>query len=139
MIQSQQDKTGAQPGRDWMLVVDDDEPFLELIVSAMTDDALEVVTATSAPAAFQTLDQRAVAPLLVLTDVLMPGMDGLTLARKLSARLTRSKIAVMSGNLSDVSWWPADLRDLVFLAKPFRLTELTAVVDAARAEFKTKL
>lgn len=45
--------------------------------------------------------------LLVLTDVLMPGMDGLTLARKLQPQLKRGKIALMSGHLSDSSWWPA--------------------------------
>jgi FixJ family two-component response regulator len=61
-------------------------------------------------------------------------MDGLTLARKLHARLTRSKIVIMSGHLTDASWWPADLRDLVFIAKPFRMTDLKPLVEAARAD-----
>ena len=65
----------------------------------------------------------------------MPGMDGLTLARKLIGRLKRSKVVIMSGHLSDVSWWPADLRELVFLAKPFRMSEVSSLIDVARAGF----
>jgi hypothetical protein len=59
----------------------------------------------------------------------------MTLARKLLTRLTRSKIALMSGHLSDVSWWPADLREVAFLAKPFRIADLTALAETARAGF----
>jgi FixJ family two-component response regulator len=81
-------------------------------------------------------DGHASEPLLVLTDVLMPGMDGLTLARKLLTRLAQSKIIIISGHLTDISWWPADLRELVFLAKPFRTSEISALVDVARAGLK---
>jgi two-component system cell cycle sensor histidine kinase/response regulator CckA len=137
MTQSTPATPGSRTARDWVLIVDDDVPIHELIVTALSTAQLEVVTAVNGNAAFQALDQHPTPPLLVLTDVLMPGMDGLTLARKLVARLRRSKIVVMSGHLADVSWWPADLRDLAFLAKPFRMAELAALVEAARAEFKS--
>jgi two-component system cell cycle sensor histidine kinase/response regulator CckA len=96
---------------------------------------LEVVTAVSAQDAFQALDRHASEPVLVLTDVLMPGMDGLSLARKLITRLERSKIVIMSGHLTDISWWPADLRELVFLAKPFRISEVSSLVEIAVTGF----
>jgi two-component system cell cycle sensor histidine kinase/response regulator CckA len=130
----------AQPKttRDWVLVVDDDVPIHELIVTALSTDDLEVVTVPSGNKAFEALDERKTEPVLVLTDVLMPGIDGLTLARKLKGRLRRGKIVVMSGHLADVSWWPNDLRDLAFLAKPFRMAELSSLVQAAREEFNAK-
>jgi len=139
MIGSKQQDAGAQPGRDWVLVVDDDKPMHELIATALGTGGLDVVTAGTANEAFEALDKHASEPLLVLTDVLMPGMDGLTLARKLKARLKMAKIVVMSGHLADVSWWPSDLRDLAFLAKPFRMADLSALIESARTEFKSKL
>jgi two-component system cell cycle sensor histidine kinase/response regulator CckA len=139
MIGSKQQDAGAQPNHEWVLVVDDDKPMHELIATALGVGGLQVVTAGNGIEAFQALDQHATEPLLVLTDVLMPGMDGLTLARKLKARLKLGKIVVMSGHLADVSWWPSDLREVAFLAKPFRMAELTALVEAARTEFKSKL
>ena len=139
MIGSKQQDTGSQSGRDWVLVVDDDMPMHDLIATALGTGGLEVVTAGDGNEAFQALDKHTTEPLLVLTDVLMPGMDGLTLARKLRARLKMGKIVVMSGHLADVSWWPSDLRDVSFLAKPFRMADLMGLIESARTEFKSKL
>jgi len=134
-----QNDSPAGAGREWVLVVDDDKPMHDLILTALSTDGLEVITANNGDEAFKALERHANEPMLVLTDVLMPGMDGLTLARKLKARLKHGKIVVMSGHLADVSWWPADLRDLAFLAKPFRMAELAALVENARTEFQAKL
>jgi len=139
MSGSQKSNPSAQPESEWVLVVDDDKPMHELVATALGTGGLEVVTASNGPDAFKAIDEHRTEPLLVLTDVLMPGMDGLTLARKLKARLKLAKIVVMSGHLADVSWWPSDLRDLAFLAKPFRMADLMALIESARTEFKTKL
>ena len=135
MMQSTESTPSALPLRDWILVVDDEQQINAMIVNALSSEQLEVVTAVSAEEAFQALDRHASEPVLVLTDVLMPGMDGLSLARKLITRLTRSKIVVMSGHLTDISWWPADLRELVFLAKPFRISEVSSLVEIAQTGF----
>ena len=126
-----------KPGtlRDWILVVDDEQAINTMITSALGSDQLEVVTTINATEAMNALETHAIEPIIVLTDVLMPGMDGLTLARKLLGRLKRSKVVIMSGHLTDLSWWPADLRELVFLAKPFRMSEVSSLIDVARAGF----
>ncbi len=138
MSGSKENDPGVQTERDWVLVVDDDRPMHDLIATALGIDGLEVVTASNSTEAFDAIDGHAVEPMLVLTDVLMPGMDGLTLARKLKSRLKLGKIVIMSGHLADVSWWPSDLRDLAFLSKPFRMAELAALIESARTEFKAK-
>ncbi len=139
MTSVDQNPAKAHPLRDWLLVVDDDEPICVLIKDALSSDALEVVTTNDGHTALQALDHRDTEPLVAVVDVLMPGMDGLTLARKLCARLKRSKIIVISGHLSNDSWWPVDLREITFLTKPFRLAELSELIDAARAEFRGEI
>ncbi len=123
--------------RDWILVVDDEERICEFLTSGLESDVLEVVSAANGQAALDVLAARATDPLLVVMDVMMPGgVDGLTLARKLQDRLRRTKIALMSGHLSDDSFWPADLREVIFLTKPFRIAQVVELIEAARAEFR---
>lgn len=123
---------------DWMLVVDDDEPMGSLLVNAYSSEMLDVVYARSGLEALRVIDQRDTEPLLVITDVLMPLIDGLTLARKLCVRLKHSKIVVMSGHLTDAACWPVDLREITFLTKPFNLAELDELVAAARADARDR-
>ena len=119
----------------WILAVDDEENMCRVIIDTLSLDGLRGVSAQDGESALRALDANATEPLLVITDVLMPGMDGMTLARKLQSRLKRSTIVLMSGHLSDTSWWPADLRELSFLAKPFQPGALQALVQAARLEY----
>lgn len=119
----------------WVLVVDDEAGIYRIITEGLVAERLEVVHAKNAKDALQVVEQRKEEPLLVLLDVLMPGMDGLTLARKLGARLKRSKIAIMSGHMTDLSWWPDDLREVEFLAKPFRVQDVLTLLDTARSEY----
>jgi two-component system cell cycle sensor histidine kinase/response regulator CckA len=125
----------STPSTDWLLVVDDDAPIRLVVAKFLEETGVEVVGAESGTAALDVLARRPAEPVLVLVDVLMPGMDGLTLARKLRARLKRSTIVIMSGHMTDLSWWPVDLREIPFLAKPFRLAELVAIVTSAQAGF----
>jgi len=117
-----------------MVVVDDDQPIHRMIGEMLEDSGVDVVAASDATAGLEALDREPNEPVLVLIDVLMPGMDGLTLARKLGSRLGRSKVAIMSGHLSNLSWWPVDLRELPYLGKPFRMAELKELLATARVE-----
>ena len=128
--------TRSQPVKPhWVLIVDDEESMCGMLRDMLTDEPVEVVTAHDGAEALRVVDQRKSEPLLVLTDVLMPGIDGLTLARKLTGKIRRGKIVVMSGHLTDVSWWPADLRELAFIAKPFRMADLTGFLREARLQY----
>jgi DNA-binding response OmpR family regulator len=103
-----------------------------MIANALAEEKVEVVAAHNGADALKVVAGRPDEPVLALIDVMMPGMDGLSLARKLSAQVKRGKIVIMSGHLSDVSWWPADLREVAFVAKPFHLTVLTEFLREAR-------
>lgn len=119
----------------WVLVVDDDESMRQVVVATLALQGLRGVSAAGGDEALRLLDASESEPLLVITDVLMPGMDGLTLARILKPRLRQSTIVLMSGHLSANSWWPADLREVSFLAKPFNAAALQNLAHAAQLHY----
>lgn len=129
---SSQPPSHANNPAGWILVVDDEPSVRTLIAEFLVESPVEVVGAAGGEAALKILDQRTTEPLLTMVDVLMPGMDGLTLTRKLRTRFRHGRLTVMSGHLSDASWWPDDLRDVDFLAKPFRRDDVLERVAAAR-------
>jgi len=129
-------QAAVQGPRDWVLVVDDDEPIRKVLAKFMEEAGVEVVGAGSGAAALEVVAERSTEPVVVFIDVLMPGMDGLTLARKLRPRLKSTTLVIISGHMTDLSWWPVDLREVAFLAKPFRLAEVNEIVAAARAGFR---
>ena len=135
MSSSEAGESNAPVIPHWILVVDDEAGIYRIIAESLAAEQLEVVHAKNAKDALAIVDQRKKEPLLVLLDVLMPGMDGLTLARKLGGKLKHSKLAIMSGHMTDLSWWPDDLREVEFLAKPFRVHDVMTLLDAARSEY----
>ena len=70
----------AQPSQERILLVDDDESSLEVMAFLLEEEGYEVVRAKSGPDAFERL-QGGPFPVMV-TDLKMPGFDGLTLLKK---------------------------------------------------------
>ncbi len=126
-------RQSSSPETQWILLIDDEVPIRTLMTRFLAETGLEIEEAGNAEQALAALGRRATEPLVAFVDVMMPGTDGLTLARKLRARFKKGSIVVMSGHLSDVSYWPEDLRDVDFMAKPFRLELVLEKVTAARA------
>lgn len=129
------DTTQDSPPSEWLLVVDDDRRVCQMIVSCLAGAGLEVVTATSGAEAIQKLNLRQTEPVMMLIDVLMPGIDGLTLAHRLQLRLKRTMLVFMSGHVTDRSLWPTKMQQVAFLVKPFRVSALLDLVTRARLSF----
>jgi FixJ family two-component response regulator len=124
--------------RDWVLIVDNDTLVRNVVERMLEKTGLEVVGAESAAQAFELLLQRPQEPVVVMVEVLMPGMDGLTLTRKLSQRLEKSTLIFLSGHTSNFSWLPPDLRGIPFVSKPFTAAVITKIVEAAHAGYLRK-
>jgi two-component system, cell cycle response regulator len=85
-----------------VLVVDDIEVNVRLLEAKLLSEYYEVLSASSGPAALDIAAREA--PDIVLLDVMMPGMDGLEVCRRLKADpATRYIPVVMVTALSDVS------------------------------------
>ena len=115
-----QSVNGATPK---ILVVDDDADVREIVAESLAELGYGVVQAASGEEALPMLD----APDgigLVITDVRMPGMSGLDLARQAQARHPSLRVIVISGYFLPQ---PIAVR---FLKKPFHMHELASAVQA---------
>ena len=113
--------------RPAVLLVDDDLSLLSLLSRRLTREGFDVSTATSGPAALAALERSW--PALVLVDLMMPGMDGVELARRVK-RLVDLPIIVLSAvdaDASKVASLEAFAED--YLTKPFSFEELVARIN----------
>jgi CheY-like chemotaxis protein len=115
-------------GRARVLVVDDDDASRDVLRMVLEDDGYEVATAADGAAGLG----RAVAfaPDVILLDVHMPVMDGLSFAalyRRFPATWARACIIVVTA-AGDAAERADQLGAAGFLAKPFDLAHLSAVV-----------
>jgi two-component system, cell cycle sensor histidine kinase and response regulator CckA len=131
--------TGATASSNsrWILLVDDEPAIIPLITTILKKHGWTVKEAGNGEAAMAALDHAATPPSLLICDVLMPGIDGLELTRRILARLPNLKVIFISGHLTDISWWPADLQGHRFIAKPFSVDQLAAAVNEAMDERPT--
>lgn len=120
----------------WILVVDDEPAMLGLIEAIFQAEDWTVFTADSGEKALAALKAAKHPPAVVICDVLMPRIDGLELTRRMLARVPELKVILISGHLTDLSWWPTDMREHRFLAKPFNNDDLVAAVEEALADGK---
>ncbi|MGB0712708.1 MAG: sigma-54-dependent transcriptional regulator [Gammaproteobacteria bacterium] len=129
----------AQRGGSRILVVDDDPDVTELVSLWLRMDGYQVVTARSAGEALKQLD--VVHPELVITDLSMPGMDGMELLDRIQAFDPTLPVMMVSGNAGIPDAVDATNRGVVsFETKPLKREPLLAAVsravadDAARSE-----
>jgi len=109
------------------LVVDDDEWIRELLIDTLSEAGYRVSMAASAEDALETL--RCVPIDLVLSDVKMPGMDGIALSRYLSESHPDLPIVLITGS-GDSNLARAALQQGAsdFILKPFNITSIPIVV-----------
>ncbi|MEO6821169.1 MAG: response regulator [Candidatus Nanopelagicales bacterium] len=119
--------TGKSASRGRVLVVEDDvtlRGYLERLIAA---DGYEVTTVADAESAMTMIDSQD----LVLTDLLMPGMDGIALVTAIRATPSQLPVVLLtarSGTDSLVEGLRAGADD--YLAKPFHPAELLARIRA---------
>lgn len=119
----------ALPGHGREVLVVDDEPLLrKIVVRALQREGYRVRQADDGEQALHAIERDG-PPDALLTDVLMPRMNGAELARRVRERWPRTRIVVMSGHTADALQADAlDVADYTFLAKPFRLADLTRLI-----------
>lgn len=113
-----------------VLVVDDETAISALIHDALTDDGYHVVEAVGEAALPLARDRH---PAVILLDLMMPGLSGHEIARRLRAdpaTATIPLIGMSAGtNLADVPPHLFDDR----LSKPFDLDDLSTAIERRSA------
>jgi two-component system response regulator VicR len=112
-----------------ILIVDDEYLIADILSFALEDEGYLTVTAGSGQRALGILERER--PQLIITDYMMPGMNGIELAEAVrqSPTLGQVPIMLMSGAQSHLGVARPDLFNKVF-DKPF---EIAAILDAVRA------
>jgi CheY-like chemotaxis protein len=104
-----------------ILVVDDDHDVVGVLVELLDEEGYRVRYAFDGQAALGEIARNA--PDLVLADVMMPQVDGVSLANRLQAQGLDIPVVLLSAVYNDV-----DLPGVRFLPKPFEVDDLLGVI-----------
>jgi len=122
----------AARGRETILLVEDEPMILNMAKAMLERHGYDVICAVTPGDAIRQAQAQAGAIHLLMTDVVMPEMNGRDLARELQALYPDLKCLFMSGYTADVIAHHGVLdRGVHFLQKPFSIPDLTAKVRAS--------
>jgi two-component system cell cycle sensor histidine kinase/response regulator CckA len=113
----------APSSADSMVMVVDDEPMIrKMVAAALATSGYRVVDAETPQQAIRMMDSHPALDLLV-TDIVMPEVDGHELAERMRLKQPALKVLFMSGFEPENG--PRQLaQGSDFLQKPFRITDL---------------
>ena len=109
-----------------ILVVDDDDDVRTVTTATIEELGYSVVTVAEGKEALTKLREERFD--LLITDVAMPGMDGVELARR--ARNIDDRLPILfSSGYADVQMFGEELSDETVLRKPFRVADVAARIQ----------
>ena len=116
-----------------VLIVDDEENQVRVLAMGLSIEGFDVATARSAEEAMVALaDHDDI--LLGLFDLMMPGMNGLELARQVRTRHPHVRVVLTSAyHLSERQLERADCGVVGFVPKPYELGELASFLRSKLA------
>jgi len=110
-----------------ILLAEDDNSMREYLSRALTRTGYSVVAVDSGVTALERLKQESFD--LLLTDIVMPELDGIELAQRASALYPEMRVMFITGFAAVTLQSGAVPRDAKVLSKPFHLRDLVAEVD----------
>lgn len=119
-------------GKGTILLVEDEDAVRAFASRALASRGYQVLEADSGETALAVFAENENKIDLVLSDVVMPEMDGPTLLKELRKRGAKTKIVFISGYAEDA--FEKNLEgqtDFAFLPKPFSLKQLAEAVKEA--------
>lgn len=113
-----------------ILVVDDDPSLLRMVHHILADGGFLVIGVAGASDALARLESGGID--LVITDIIMPEMEGIEFIQAIKAKLPRLPVIAMSGggrsHNTGLLHFAHELGADAILAKPFRRQELLSLV-----------
>ena len=109
-----------------ILIVEDDEDYRDLLRQKLESIGIAVLSAGNGRVALDILKENKID--LILLDLIMPEMDGITFCYKLQHTLNSSTPIIIMTNLTEAAY-PADVRDFIIKAN-VGLDEVVKKVEA---------
>jgi two-component system cell cycle sensor histidine kinase/response regulator CckA len=122
-------------GQGTILLVEDEDGLRSLNARGLISRGYTVLEAANGVEAMEVLEKNDGAVDLVVSDVVMPEMDGPTLLKEMRKRQPELKIIFVSGYAEDAfqKHLPEQGEQFAFLPKPFTLKQLVAAVKETMA------
>ncbi len=120
----------SMPARRTALIVEDEPVVGRIAERALSNQGWTVHLAESADTVLANLETLS-RPDVLVSDVVMPGMDGPTLARRLRQRWPGLPAVLVSGYVEEAVRKSLEAEDMAFLPKPYTLANLLEAATAA--------
>ncbi|MBE9581092.1 MAG: response regulator [Proteobacteria bacterium] len=79
-----------------ILVIDDERPILEVLEISLSSEGYDVITAENGEEGLELFEKQG--PKLILTDIRMPGMDGIEVLKRIKASDNEAEVIVITGH-----------------------------------------
>ncbi|MBF0469483.1 MAG: response regulator, partial [Desulfamplus sp.] len=119
-------------GGEHILVVEDEDALRELCEVLLSAKGYKVTLAADGNQALQLVKEQNIEPDLVITDLIMPGMNGMMLVENILKLQPDVKVLYMSGYTDEtIGQYGVLADDICFIQKPFSSEALNAMVRKA--------
>jgi len=114
-----------------LLIIDDEQPVLEMLELSLSSEGYEVFIAQSGEEGLRVFEDQA--PKLVITDIKMPGLDGIEVLKRIKVADDEAEVIVITGHgdmdsaISALQHGASD-----FITKPIRDEVLMLSLDRAK-------
>jgi PAS domain S-box-containing protein len=122
-----------------VLVVEDDSEVRHFVRRVLKASGYRVLEASSADPALRAVERWGEKIDVLVTDIVMPGLNGLDMAARISMRHPRIQTVFISGNSDLALGRDRELSPGVFVSKPFTADELSKAVGRAADERRAGL
>jgi len=120
---------GKSPGdHATILIVDDSATMRAVVGKPLRGLGYKTLEADSGITGLGEWDSHKDEIAMIISDIYMPGMDGLTFVKHVRKRTTKLPIALMSSRINDDSAWVAEEAGFRCLQKPFTDEQLFELV-----------
>lgn len=131
----EEEKPQESPGRDLtgkgtILIVEDEDPVRMFASRALANKGYNVLEAASGEAGLEILLESKEPVDLLISDVIMPSMDGPTLVKEARKHMPDLPVIFVSGYAEDVFRQNLEAEEFLFLPKPFSLKDLASHVKS---------
>jgi PAS domain S-box-containing protein len=116
---------------DEILLIEDEPSILKIIKSALERKGFQVTTATNAKEGIEVCEQREGGISLVISDVIMPGMNGIEMSHEVLKKHPKTKFIFMSGYSAESFDQDYLINNKMnFISKPFKIIDFITLVES---------